>query len=166
MSIVLARIDDRFIHGQVTVGWSQKLRLESIVLANDNIAADVWRSRVYAQSVPPEIEVAVVALAAAAARLQNQIDHNRPRTLLLTGSPADARELVEHGVPLPEINVGGMHYSARKQELLPYVYVDRGDIAAFRALIAAGCSLRAQQVPGGKETTVDLGLLVAMEGRL
>ena len=166
MSIVLARIDDRFIHGQVTVGWSQKLRLDSIVLANDDIAADAWRSRVYAQSVPPEIEVAVLALAAAAARLQGQTDRSRPRTLLLTGSPVDTRELVVRGVPLLEINVGGMHYSAGKQELLPYVYVDRGDIEAFRALIADGCSLRAQQVPGGKETILDLGLLVAMAGRL
>ena len=166
MSIVLARIDDRFIHGQVTVGWSPKLRPDRIVLANDDIAADVWRSRVYAQSVSPEIEVVVLALAAAAARLQSEPEPRRERTLLLTGSPADMHELAERGVPLPEINVGGMHYSAGKQELLPYVYVDRGDVEAFRGLIADGCSLRAQQVPGSKETILARGLLVAMEERL
>jgi PTS system mannose-specific IIB component len=166
MSILLARIDDRFIHGQVTVGWSQKLRPDCIVLANDDIAADAWRSRVYAQSVSPEIEVAVLALAAAAERLQSEPDPGRERTLLLTGSPADMRELADRGVPLPEINVGGMHYSAGKQELLPYVYVDHGDVEAFKALIADGCSLRAQQVPGGKETILARGLLVAMEERL
>ena len=32
MNLVLARIDDRFIHGQVTVGWGQRLRPDLILL--------------------------------------------------------------------------------------------------------------------------------------
>ena len=30
MNLVLARIDDRFIHGQVTVGWGQRLQPDLI----------------------------------------------------------------------------------------------------------------------------------------
>ena len=33
MPVVLARIDDRLIHGQVTVGWSEQLRPDRILLA-------------------------------------------------------------------------------------------------------------------------------------
>ena len=38
MPVVLARIDDRLIHGQVTVGWSEQLRPDRILLANNAIA--------------------------------------------------------------------------------------------------------------------------------
>ena len=35
MPVILARIDDRLIHGQVTVGWSEALRPDRIILANN-----------------------------------------------------------------------------------------------------------------------------------
>ena len=40
MPVVLARVDDRLIHGQVTVGWSQQLNPDRILLANNAIAGD------------------------------------------------------------------------------------------------------------------------------
>ncbi|NCQ36333.1 PTS sugar transporter subunit IIB, partial [bacterium] len=52
MTVVLARVDDRLIHGQVTVGWCQHLHPDHLVLADNAVAADPWQSRVYASSVP------------------------------------------------------------------------------------------------------------------
>jgi mannose/fructose/N-acetylgalactosamine-specific phosphotransferase system component IIB len=74
--------------------------------------------------------------------------------------------LVKAGPRLDAINVGGMHHLPGKQALLPYVYVDAGDLAVFRELLACGCRLTAQQVPGGRELHIDEGVLDAMEGRL
>ena len=37
-----------------------------------------------------------------------------------------------------EVNVGGLHFSPGKQEMLPFVYVDRQDLAVFRAFCASG----------------------------
>ena len=55
MPVVLARIDDRLIHGQVTVGWSELLRPDRIILANNAIAADSWQNRSLSGSIksPP-----------------------------------------------------------------------------------------------------------------
>ena len=69
MPVALARIYDRMIHGQVTVGWGQQLRPDLILLANNSIAADAWQQRVYAASVPPEIGVAILSVAEAVVRL-------------------------------------------------------------------------------------------------
>ena len=63
MGVVLARIDDRLIHGQVTVGWCQKLRPDRILLADNAIAADEWQSEIYRCSVPPSIAVSVLSIA-------------------------------------------------------------------------------------------------------
>ncbi|MFT5232290.1 MAG: mannose/fructose/N-acetylgalactosamine-specific phosphotransferase system component IIB [Candidatus Krumholzibacteriia bacterium] len=165
MSIVLARIDDRYIHGQVTVGWSRQLCPDRILLADNTIAADPWQSRVYASSVPPEIKVTIESVARAAADLESA-DTLDERVLLLTGGVAEMTELVHMGAPVSKINVGGLHFSAGKKEMLPFVFVDAADLKALVRLLDAGVALFAQQVPGGREYVLDRERLKAMEDEL
>lgn len=150
MPVVLARIDDRLIHGQVTVGWSEKLRPDLILLANNAIAADSWQKRVYASTVPPDIEVSILPVSKAAACMSDK-EHSDARVLLLTGSAEEMAELVRIGAPVSEVNVGGLHFGPGKREMLPFVYVDKQDLKAFERLREMGMVLSAQQVPGGRE---------------
>ena len=39
MPIILARIDDRLIHGQVTVGWANILKPKIIVVVSDQVSS-------------------------------------------------------------------------------------------------------------------------------
>lgn len=162
MPVVLARIDDRLIHGQVTVGWSRQLRPDRIILANNAIAADPWQKRVYASSVPPGIAVSILSVSRTAAELADP-DHLDERILLLTGSAEEMTELVRIGAPVATVNVGGLHFSAGKREMLPFVFVDGTDLRAFARLLDMGTILSAQQVPGGREYTVDRERLAAMD---
>src|ERR1041385_5266246 len=57
MTLVLYRIDDRLIHGQVVVGWGQPLNVAFIVLVNDEVAASEWEQELYRMGVPPGMEV-------------------------------------------------------------------------------------------------------------
>jgi mannose/fructose/N-acetylgalactosamine-specific phosphotransferase system component IIB len=164
MGIVLARIDDRFIHGQVTVGWSQKLRPHRIVLCNDEIAADPWQSRVYRSSVPPRIAVEILSAESTVAALAAAPPGER--VILLAGAPLDMHDLLARGLPLTEVNVGGMHWVKGKEEMLPYVYVNRTDLDVFRAFLGRGVRLSARPVPGARETEIDLPLIAALEERL
>ena len=165
MPVVLARIDDRLIHGQVTMGWSRQLRPDRILLANNAIAADPWQSRVYAASVPPEIRVSILPVAKAAAELASPANLDE-RILLLTGSVGEMNELVRIGAPVSVVNVGGLHFSAGKKEMLPFVFVDESDLKAFGRLLDMGATLSAQQVPGGREYHVDRQRLSEMESVL
>jgi len=154
MPVVLARIDDRLIHGQVTVGWSEQLKPDRILLANNAIAADPWQTRVYSSTVPPKIKVSILSVARAAASLADN-ELAGERVLLLTGSAEEMSELMRIGVPLSEVNVGGLHFSSGKQEMLPFVYVDHQDLKALGRLLEMGATLSAQQVPGGREYPLD-----------
>ncbi|MBD3221344.1 hypothetical protein GF314_08870 [bacterium] len=167
MNLVLARIDDRLIHGQVTVGWGRQLRPDHILLASDEVAADAWQTRVYAMSVPPEMKVSVLPIEAAARALREPDGAlEDQRVLLLVGAVLDMVALVELGAPIEAINLGGMHYARGKRELLPEVYVDREDVMALRALRDRGHQLLAQAVPGGRETWLEPELLAEMESQL
>jgi mannose/fructose/N-acetylgalactosamine-specific phosphotransferase system component IIB len=165
MPVVLARIDDRYIHGQVTVGWSERLRPHRIILASNSIAADAWQSRVYASSVPPSVTVSVLSLARAAAALRGE-EVAGDRTIVLTGSPAEMSDLHHLGAPLGPINIGGLHFGPGKVEMLPFVFLDRRDLDALRRLLGSGTTLTAQQVPGGREYAITADQLTSMEERL
>ena len=61
---------------------------------------------------------------------------------------------------------GGLHFSAGKQEMLPFVYLDGQDLKALGRLLDMGLELFAQQVPGGRRHAVGRGQLQEMGGRL
>jgi mannose/fructose/N-acetylgalactosamine-specific phosphotransferase system component IIB len=155
MSVVLARVDDRFIHGQVTVGWSRVLNPDRIILCNDDIAADSWQSRVYASSVPPRMQVLVLSRQETCELLDPaDTDDNKLRTIVLVGSPADMLDLKRGGLDLPEVNIGGMHHQSGKRVLDDQIYVDQFDIDAMRGLLSSGVDLQSQTVPGAPVTTI------------
>ncbi len=149
MSVVLARVDDRLIHGQVTVGWCQQLRPDRLLLANNEIAADPWQSRVYGSSVPPRIKVSILSIAESVTLLKNTPETTES-ILVLTGSLPDMADLVHLGAPLTRINLGGLHFAPGKRELHSFVYLDDLDLRALCRLKEMGVSVFAQQVPGGR----------------
>jgi len=166
MPISLSRIDDRLIHGQGVVGWCQKLRPDRIVLANDDIAADPWQSRVYGSSVPREISVSILGIKGAAGKLAVDGEFHDENVVLLVSSPLDMDQIINAGANVDEVNVGGVHFSGGKVEMLPFVYVDRGDLMAMKSILDRGVTLLAQQVPGGRHYHLDYSEISAMEAKV
>lgn len=164
MPLVLARIDDRLIHGQVTVGWATHLKPHRILLANNEIAADPWQCAVYSSSVSPDMQVSILSIAEAASFLLSS-EHADERIILLTGSTGEMAALVGMGLELKKVNVGGMHFGPGKKEMLPFVYLGRLDFNPLNQLLEHGITLSAQQVPGGLEHNIDRQGLTDMEGR-
>ena len=69
MAIVLCRIDDRLIHGQVVIGWGRAMGIDLIILVDDQVAASDWEQELYRMAVTPEIEVRFVTMADAARQM-------------------------------------------------------------------------------------------------
>ena len=57
MTLALARVDDRLIHGQVVLGWGRPLGATFIVLVDDAVRSSEWEQELYRLAVPPEVEV-------------------------------------------------------------------------------------------------------------
>src|SRR5690606_38985448 len=106
VSIVLFRIDDRLIHGQVVVGWGQPLDIGFIVLVDDEVAASDWEQELYRMGVPPDMEVHFESVGSAAARL-DEFRRDSRRGILLTGDIDTMRRLVAQAVGILAVNVGG-----------------------------------------------------------
>jgi mannose/fructose/N-acetylgalactosamine-specific phosphotransferase system component IIB len=147
VAIEVYRIDDRLVHGQVVVGWAQPLELGFIVLVDDQVAASEWEQDLYRMGVPPEMRVHFETVAGALARLPGYRRLPEPG-LLLTGSTATMRALVEGDASIRRVNVGGLHHRAGRSPHLRFVFLDASEEADLRAIGERGVEVSAQDVPG------------------
>ena len=153
MPIVLVRIDDRLIHGQVAVAWGSCLLIDRIVLVNDDVARTEWKRALYAGGDAMGAAISVLDGDGFAGALDEDVWKNE-RVIVVVGSPCDALGLLERGLSVGILNVGGMHHSEGKREILPYVYVDERSTRDLLAIAARGVVLEARDVP--QADSVDL----------
>ena len=145
MDLVHVRIDDRLIHGQVTVGWSKVVRPTRIIVANDQAAGNPLQRGVL-QMVPiPGVKVSVMTLAEFL-----QLIGQGPggdRVFLIVNNPKDLVKLADGGVEPREVIVGNIGYQAGRQKISKEVHVAPDELAALRDLAARGFRLVAQWTP-------------------
>ena len=147
MSIALARIDDRLIHGQVVIGWGVPLGVRLIALVDDDVAANPWEQEIYRMAVPPGVAVEFVSRTAALERLRFWASDMKP-VFILTGSVEAMVALVRGAQGLVQhVNIGGVHAGPGRRERLRYVYLSDAEAAALRALEADGAEVSAQDLP-------------------
>ena len=148
--IVLVRIDDRLIHGQVTVGYANHLKLDRIALIDDEVVADRWECKLCEAAIPPGMELSILSIDEAL-REFGRIKVNDERVMLILRSPKGVLRLVDGGSKIERVNVGGMHFEKGKRRLLPYLYVSEEDEDNFRELIRRGVKFYCCDVPGNQE---------------
>ncbi|MGE9549975.1 PTS mannose transporter subunit IIAB [Erwinia amylovora] len=145
MKIGLARIDDRLIHGQVATRWTKETNVTRIIVVSDEVAADNVRKTLLTQVAPPGVTAHVVDVAKMV-RVWNNPKYANDRVMLLFTNPTDVERLVEDGVKITSVNIGGMAFRQGKTQVNNAVSVDEKDIAAFRKLNERGIELEVRKV--------------------
>lgn len=145
MVIGLARIDDRLIHGQVATRWTKETNVTRIIVVSDEVAADTVRKTLLTQVAPPGVTAHVVDVAKMI-RVYNNPKYARERVMLLFTNPTDVERVVEGGVKITSVNIGGMAFRQGKTQVNNAISVDSTDIEAFRKLNARGIELEARKV--------------------
>jgi PTS system N-acetylgalactosamine-specific IIB component len=147
-NILLTRIDNRLIHGQVGVTWVNHLGANLIVVANDEVADDEVQQNLMDMVVPDVIGTRYFTL-------QKTIDvihmaSENQLIFMVCRTPQDVLKLVEGGVPIKKVNIGNMHFSEGKQQVTSTVSLDESDKEAFRKLHKLGVQLEIRRVPDEK----------------
>ncbi|WP_368543792.1 PTS mannose transporter subunit IIAB [Enterobacter soli] len=145
MVIGLARIDDRLIHGQVATRWTKETNVQRIIVVSDEVAADTVRSTLLTQVAPPGVTAHVVDVAKMI-RVYNNPKYAGERVMLLFTNPTDVERIVEGGVKITSVNIGGMAFRQGKTQVNNAISVDAKDIEAFNKLNARGIELEARKV--------------------
>lgn len=152
MKIELARIDDRFIHGQVLTKWVKLKPINRIIVVSDAVANDEMRKTLILSVAPANVKVSAVGVDKIV-RAFHSPRYTDETAMLLFESPEDILALVQKGVPLTEVNVGGMRFEKDRTQITKAVSVSKDHIEAFKQLHDLGVKLELRQLPG--DTSVD-----------
>ena len=144
-NILLTRIDNRLIHGQVATQWNSTLGVNLILVANDDVAGNKMRQNLMNMAAPTGVATRFFSL-------QKTIDviHKaspKQHIFLVAENPSDVLTLVKGGVPIRKVNIGNMHMSEGKRQVATSVAVDDADVAAFKELQDLGVELEIRRVP-------------------
>ncbi|MDQ1316933.1 MAG: hypothetical protein QG588_582 [Candidatus Poribacteria bacterium] len=155
MSIEFLRIDDRFIHAQVTWGWTPILKPNQIVVIYDEAAHDEYRKKVLFTAAEPILSFTKLKILS---QEEAVIDpslggDSQEKTFLIVDKPAKAVFLIKNGIIIKSVSLGWMSEHPGKTKILGTVYMDSEDITAFRELISMGVDVKYQATPS--DTPID-----------
>jgi PTS system mannose-specific IIB component len=146
--IVLYRIDDRLLHGQVVEGWLPQTKANCVVLVNDELAKDLDRQHIVTLALPREITTYFYMKKDAVNPLKKIAFDDTIKALTIMAGPQDLLDLLELGLELPSVvNVGGLHYGLSRVSLGRFVPVEEKDRKALMQLKQMGIQLDGRSTP-------------------
>ena len=155
MPIVLFRVDERLIHGQVVVGWGGPLHADRIVVVDDELAASPWEQELYCLGVPPEIEARFAAVQDARSGFSGWKEDPH-RTIVLVRDVATARRMADGGLLSGvEVNLGGVHHASGRTAVLPYLHLTQDEIRALREIGDSGAEVSARDLPATRRVPLE-----------
>lgn len=103
-NVVLARIDDRLLHGQVVVSWIPYTKTNEIIIVDDEYATDEFLARIIKEAAPDFIEVNVMTVDETAQYINSHDEGNN--LMLLSRNVESISKLINLNVKLNKINLG------------------------------------------------------------
>lgn len=161
-NVVLARVDDRLIHGEVVTAWTPTMRANRIIIVDDEVAKDTFNVRVVKALAPAGTKVFVYDVEKASEKLMVQGLPDE-RLLVLAKTPVTFNRLIKNGVPLKEVNLGGAGIRGERKPFINNVSLDPQEVLACEEMQKTGCRVYYQLVPEQGVIEIDNALKAAKE---
>ena len=147
--IVLSRIDDKLVHGQVATTWSRLSGANRIYVVDDETAADDFLTRVMKSVAPPGTKVEVWSIETASQKMSILEAHQQIKGFVLCKGPLEFLHMAQLGVKFKDIVVGNMAAREGRTRLSNKFncFADEQEREAFRELVKMGCNVYLQMTP-------------------
>ena len=153
-NILMTRIDNRLVHGQVGVTWTTALGANLLVVVDDIAASDPVQQQLMSMTA----ESSGVGIRFFTIQKTIDVIHKAApsqKIFIVCKTPEVARKLVDGGVPIKELNVGNMHFSEGKRAITKKVYVDDKDVEDLKYIESKGVKVFAQDTPGDIKNSIE-----------
>ncbi|MDQ0203243.1 PTS sugar transporter subunit IIB [Pectinatus haikarae] len=139
-NVVLVRIDDRLIHGQVMTSWLNFTQATKIMVIDDDVAGDLFMKNVLKNAVPGNVGLGVFSVDRAAERLVKGFkDHDK--VIILVKFPKTLYRLLEKGIKFDNINIGGMGANINRHKFYKNISASDEEREIFKNMMDKGCKL-------------------------
>ncbi len=144
-NILMTRVDNRLVHGQVGMTWVSSLGANLVLVANDEVSTDDVQQSLMEMVLPESVESRFFTIDYTIEIIENASDDQL--IFIVVRNLQDALKLVENGVDIKEINIGNLHYSEGKTKITPQISITEEDRKSIIKLSELGVELNTKQVP-------------------
>lgn len=155
MPIVLFRVDERLIHGQVVVGWGERLHMDRIVVVDDDLSNSAWEQELYCLGVPPAVDAVFVGVEEARLRYPRWKSETRRVVVLARDLATVVRLAADGSLEGDAVNLGGIHHAPGRERVLPYIFLSDAERRDLQRLADLGVQVSARDLPGSREVGPD-----------
>ncbi|KAF0362789.1 PTS mannose/fructose/sorbose transporter subunit IIB [Pediococcus acidilactici] len=150
-NLVLTRIDDRLIHGQVMTAWIKNKGADQVVIVDDGVAKDDFMINVLENAVPDNIAIGIFSKEDAVTFFSEPLE---APTIILAKTPQTLEYMVDNGINIDEIDLGGMGAKEGRERLYHTISTNAEENESFKRLIEKGVDAFIQIMPQNEK--VDL----------
>lgn len=147
-NIVLARIDDRLIHGQVVISWLPYVKANEILVIDDETANDDFLKMIVVASSPENIKTEVLTIVESIVYLKDTSYDER--IALICKSPLVFERLLKEGVELSNVNLGGIGASDNRKRIYKTISLSEEEIDSIKRIEELGVKVEFQVLPVDK----------------
>lgn len=145
-NILLTRIDNRLVHGQVGSIWTSTIGANLLVVVDDTVAEDELQQQLMGATADASgVGIRFFTIEKTIATIEKA--SSQQKIFIICRTPSTVRKLVDGGVAIKQVNVGNMHFSEGKKSLSSKVYVDEQDIDDLKNLVNKDVEVYIQDVP-------------------
>jgi len=146
--IVLTRIDDRLLHGQVMVSWIPFLNANEIIIVDDEYACDDFMSNLIKEAAPEHLKVEVLTVEQSKEYLE--LNDDKSKVLIISRNVENISKLIELGVEIKKINIGGLGFCEGRKKLINAIHLSDKELDLLKSISAKGIEVEVQMLPKDK----------------
>jgi len=152
-NIVLTRIDDRLIHGQVVTAWIKQYPVNQILIVDDELSTNRLMERIYTAAAPIGVEIGIKSVRDAISfLLEDQVPGEN--YLILVKVPEVIEALLDGGVSFNKVILGGMGAKTGRKTFNRNVSASSEEVESFQRIIGRGTEIFYQLVPNDKAVNI------------
>jgi len=151
MSIVMARLDNRLLHGVVAVQWAPQSGANRIMVIDDKTANDPILKESMRLGRPPGMATSVITLETALTNFKNH-KYDNQKVFVVCNDPIIILKLQEIGESIATLILGGtINLSEEGTRVSNRAYVAKSQEAIYQKILDNGTSILVKFVPADKD---------------
>lgn len=156
-NIIMARVDERLIHGQGQL-WIKSLNCNTVIVANDAVSEDKIQQTLMKTVVPSSVAMRFFSIQ----KVIDIIHKANPAQVIfiVVKDLKDAQALIKGGVPIKELNIGNIHNAEGKTQVTRSIFLGDEDRKIIRDLSEnEHVIFNTKTTPTGNDGALEVNLL-------
>lgn len=150
MTVVLARVDQRLVHGVIVNAWYQYLQVNRFMVIDDEVSKNENMKTSMRIVKPAGTGMSIIDTEKAlnnfkAGKYDNQ------RVLVLVKEPETIVKMLEAGIKIPKVNLGIIFKSDDREQLTKFIALNEKEKADLNKIHEYGVPIKLQFVPNDPE---------------